>query len=71
MDKKVLENLYSPNIMFDEVTPLRPIHDNYNYEVISCTSLYKDTIKGLTQENDEPPNLVSNYINSFFSKPLY
>lgn len=68
MNKKVFENLYSFNIMFDEVKSLQPQHDRYNYDIVNNIYIYKDTKKGMVHETEPNNELVTNHINSFLPK---
>jgi len=65
MDNTVLKNLYSPKIIFDEVTPLKQMHESYNYNLVSDIYIYKDLNKNLIPEADTKNTIIKNYINSF------
>jgi hypothetical protein len=66
MDNKVLKNLYSHNIIFDEVTPLRQMNESYNHRLVNDIYIYKDNKnKNLTPETEADITLIKTHINSF------
>lgn len=64
MTDSVLTNLYSSTIVFDEITPLKQMHDTFNYNLVNNIYIYKDTKKNLVQETEYNNDYVNNYINS-------
>lgn len=67
MNNKVLQNLYSPSIVFDDVTPLKQMNDSFNYNLMDNLYIYKDNKKNLVQEQEQNNDFVNNYINSFIT----
>lgn len=60
-----LKNLYSPTIIFDEVAPLKPKQDNYNYNLVNDLYIYKDNKKCQIHETEPNNDFINNYIESF------
>lgn len=65
MSKSVFENLYSPNLMFDDVVPLKQMSEKYNYNLVNQIYIYTDTKKNIAKESDENSQVVQNHIKSF------
>lgn len=67
MDKTILKNLYSHNIIFDDVVPLKQMNESYNFRLVNDIYVYKNSMKDLTPvtESETTNTLIKNHINSF------
>jgi len=66
MSNSELKNLYSPTIVFDEVIPLKQMHDTFNYNLVNNIYFYKDNKKNLVQETEPNNDFVNTHINSCY-----